>query len=427
MSGRVSLAIVGAGSSYTPELVAGLLRHEERELPVGELRLHDVDAVRLGIMAGLSGRMIAAAGRNLHVRVEPALDAAVAGADFVVTQIRVGGMAGRRLDETIPLKYGIIGQETTGPGGMFKALRTIPVMVEIAREVARLAPAATILNYTNPSGVVTEAVLNHSEARFVGLCSGLPGVEGVLRGYLRPRFGEIETSCVGLNHVGFIHRITAAGEDVTAEAIAEMGRLAAGGPEHFTRWTDLAAFLGAFPMPGYSEYYFRRSAALTKQQGAASTRADQVLEIERELFREAADPALAAAPPALARRGGEGYSSVTFGVLKALLGTTAPQRIVMSARNGDAVEALPREAAVEVVAEVSPGCIRPLPVGAIPLPFRGLVQAVKTHETLTVEAAMTRSRRVALQALVAHPLVGDLEIAEPLLDELLAAHELEYA
>lgn len=422
----VSLAIVGAGSSYTPELISGIVAHEPAQLPIGELRLHDPAPQRLEVMAGLTRRMVEAAGRSIRVRVEPELPAAVAGADFVVTQIRVGGMAGRRLDETIPPRYGIIGQETTGPGGMAKALRTVPAMVEIAREVTRLAPDAWILNYTNPSGIVTEAVLNNSGARFVGLCSGLPAVQALLAEQLRERFGEIETYCVGLNHVGFIHRILAGGEDVTQAAIEALDTRAATWPEASRRWTALARFLGAIPMPGYSEYYFRRGASLARQRQAPKTRAEQVMEIEAELFREAADPALTAAPPALARRGGEGYSSVTFGVLKALLGTSPPQRVIMSTLNRGTVTGLPDDAAVEVLCEVTPGCIRPLPVGEIPPAFRGLVQAVKAHETLTIAAALTRSRRLALQALVAHPLVLDLDVAEPLLDELLAAHELDY-
>lgn len=425
MRRELAVAVIGAGGSYTPELVSGVLAHRPEELPIGELRLCDINAERLDVMAGLTRRMISASGREIRVRTAAELHTAVDGVDFVVTQIRVGGMPARHLDESIPLRYGIIGQETTGPGGMAKALRTVPVMVDIANEVARLAPEATILNYTNPSGIMAEAVLNHTDARFVGLCAGIPGLQAQLHERLSAKFGTIETACVGLNHVGFVHRVVAGGEDVTPDAIGEIARQAAGGPEWWRRWAELAQAIGAFPMPGYSEYYFRRSAALERQRSAALTRAQQVIEIEQAVFAEAADPATTHAPEALAKRGGEGYSSVTFAVLKAMLADRG-DRIVMSVLNGDAVHGLPADASVEVVCEVDGAGARPLPIGAMPLSIRGIVQAVKAHETLTIEAALTRRRDVALQALLAHPLVGDLDVAEPLLDELLEAHGLDY-
>jgi len=420
----ISICIVGAGGSYTPEIIEGILERDEDTLPVGELRLTDVNPGRLATMEGLTRRMFAARGRNISVWAEPDLAKAAKDTDFVIAQIRVGGMAARRIDETIPLKYGVIGQETTGPGGMFKALRTIPVMVGIARTITDVAPNATILNYTNPSGIVTEAVLNHSLAKFMGLCSSIPTMQDDMARRLEPRFGVVRTYSVGLNHLGFIHRILANGIDVTADAIAWLSRLE-GQPESYYRWMELARKLGAVPTLGYSNYYFHRGAALAAQRAAAKTRAQQVMEIESEVLAEAADPNVNVKPAALAKRGGEGYSRVTFAILTAILHDREDE-VVMSTLNRGAVNGLPDAAAVEVTCRVDASGADPLTVGDMPLAFRGLVQAVKAHESLTVEAAMTQSREIALRALLAHPLVSDIEIAEPMLDELLAAHGLDY-
>ncbi|WP_312165588.1 hypothetical protein [Phenylobacterium sp.] len=419
----VVLCIVGAGGSYTPEIVEGVL--ERQGLTVAQISLTDTDPDRLAVMAGLTRRMIAAKGARIAVRESADLAAAVAGADFVVTQIRVGGMAARQIDETIPLRYGVIGQETTGPGGMFKALRTIPVMIDIARTIAAIAPNAFILNYTNPSGVVTEAVLNHTDARLLGLCSSIPLLQHRLRRQLAEAFGAVEIASVGLNHLGFIHQITAGGEDVTRAAIAHLNERYGGGDGMFASALKIAPLLGAIPVEKYGDLYFHRRAEYEAMALAERTRAQAVMDIEAEVLAEAADPAVQAKPPALTRRGGEGYSGVTFDTLDAILNDRGA-RIVMSALNNGAVIGLPDNVAVETVCHVDASGARTLPVGEIPLAYRGLVQAVKAHETLTVQAAVTRSRDVALQALLAHPLVGDIDVAEPMLDDLLAAHGLDY-
>lgn len=419
----IVLCIVGAGGSYTPEIVEGVLERED--LAVAEISLTDTDLARLSVMEGLTRRMVAAKGRMIGVRANPDLAKAVAGADFVVTQIRVGGMAARQIDETIPLRYGVIGQETTGPGGMFKALRTIPVMIDIARTIAAVAPNAFILNYTNPSGIVTEAVLNHTDARLLGLCSSIPLLQHRLRRILAPQFGEVQIASVGLNHLGFIHKITAGDQDVTAPAIAYLSASYTANDNLFASALKIAPRLGAIPVEKYGDLYFHRRAEYEALALAERTRAQAVMDIEAEVLAEAADPAVRTKPPALTRRGGEGYSGVTFDTLDAILNDRGA-KIVMSALNNGAVAGLPDNVAVETVCHVDASGARALPVGEIPLAYRGLVQAVKAHESLTVQAAVTRSRDVALQALLAHPLVGDIDIAEPMLDDLLAAHGLDY-
>lgn len=422
---ELKLCIVGAGGSYTPELIEGLLDERAHAPRAALIRLCDVDAARLDVMAGLTRRMIAAAGRDIAVETSREVATGAADADFVVTQIRVGGMDGRRIDEKIPLKYGVIGQETTGPGGMFKALRTIPVMIDIARTVVEVAPRAFILNYTNPSGVVTEAVLNHTRARFLGLCSSIPGMQAQLRVLLEPEFGEVRIHSVGLNHLGFIHRITAGDQDVTAAALAWARAHHAGGDPLLASALRTSAILGAIPVAKYGDLYFHRRQELEQAAAATRSRADIVRDIESRILAEAADPGTRAKPAALAQRGGDGYSNVTFAVMSAIIGDRGDE-VVMSTLNGGAIDGLPDDAAVETVCRVGANGAVPLRVGALPIAFRGLVQAVKAHETLTVQAAVTRRRDIALQALLAHPLVGDLDVAEPMLDELLAAHGLRF-
>jgi len=423
----IHLCIVGAGSCYTPELIDGILSREDADLPIASLRLMDTDPKRLAVMAGLSERMLRHRERGIPVRSGTRLEPLLEGANFVITQIRVGGMAARRLDETIPLRYGIIGQETTGPGGMCKALRTIPPMLDIARSVERVAPAAVILNYTNPSGIITEAVTRYTGARLVGLCSGMPGIRQELARRLGPRYPGLQTYCVGLNHLGFVHRILSEGRDVTGEAIE---RLCAEDEREATDNAEMALprvtrALGAVPI-SYALYYLRRSDRLKEAADRKETRADTVARVEREILEESARPETVTRPEALDRRGGHGYAAITFSVLHAILHNTGDE-LAMSVPNRGAVAGIAADAAVEVVCRVDASGATPLPVGPIPPAFRGLVLAVKAYETLTVEAAVRRERRLVKQALVNDPLVGDLDVIDPLVEEMLAAHGLAFS
>lgn len=421
MGRALSVCIVGAGSSYTPELIEGLLARPPEEIPVARVSLHDVDSERLGAMAGFGARAIAHAGRDIELRSGTELAAMLAGADFVISQIRVGGMAARRLDESIPLRYGIIGQETTGPGGMAKALRTIPHMIEVGRTVARVCPEAFILNYTNPSGIIAEAVSRHTEARIIGLCSGMPGIQRRLKERFGDRYPDLKAYAVGLNHFGFIHRMESQGRDVTAEIIRLLEEEEGAHQQGHHR---LYSLLGAVPI-SYVNYFFHHGEQLAKMRAKGETRADEVARIEREILAEAALPETVTKPKALARRGGGGYAAITFAVMRAIAQDTG-EELVCNVPNRGAVEGIEDDAVVEVMCRVDRAGAHPLPVGLIPLAFRGLAQALKAYETLTVEAAVRRSRRLATLALMNHPLVGDLNIIEPLLDELLSAHGLRY-
>ena len=426
MADKLTICLIGAGSSYTPEIMDGLLGLSPERLPIGAVHMTDINPERLGVMAGLSRRMAAAADSDIVVRDDVSLEAMLEGADFVVTEVRVGGMEARYLDESIPLKYGIIGQETTGPGGMMKALRTIPPMLDIARAVERVCPDAFVLNYTNPSGIVTEAVTKHTGARFIGLCSGIPGMTRRIREKIGDAYPDLHVYCVGLNHLGFIHRLTSQGRDVTDEAIA---RLYAQDEraEVDNAQMALAKLVGtidAVPI-SYVNYFYRRRQRVEHALAAPETRAQTIMKIQKDVFDEAAREDSHEKPEALTKRGGGGYSSVTFAVMDAIHNDTGAE-IGCSVPNRGTVEQIDDDASVEVVCKMGRNGPEPIPVGPIPLAYRGLVLAVKAYETLTVEAAVTRSRKLALQALLNHPLVGDLDVADPLLDELLEAHGLDF-
>jgi len=376
----------------------------------------------MGVMAGLSERMLAHAGRDVEVTTGTDRRATLDGADFVITQIRVGGMAARHLDESIPPKYGIVGQETTGPGGMFKALRTLPHMIDIARDVADICPRAFILSYTNPSGIVTEAVGRHTDANFVGMCSGMPNIQDRLAERFADIWPDLKTYCVGLNHLGFVYRFVAGGQDVTADAVA---RVVAHEREHDNAdWARTVERFGAVPI-GYVNHYVHPRDSLKHYDPAANTRAQDIMAIERDLFAEAADPKTVTKPEILKRRGGGGYANITFKVMRAIVGDTG-QEWTVSTRNGGAVDGIDPDAAVEVTCRIGAGGPEPIPVGPMPVAFGGLVQQVKAYETLVVEAAVTRSRATAVRALMNHPLCDKPDVAEALVDEMLAAHGLAF-
>lgn len=424
MKRNLSIAIIGAGGSYTPELLDGFLELDPARLPVSEFRLFDIDAGRLEVMGGLAGRMVRRRGHGAVVKVLTNLEKALEGVDFVITQIRVGGMQARWLDESIPLKYGILGQETTGPGGMFKALRTIPPMLEVARTVERVAPDAFILNYTNPSGIVTEAVTRHTGAKIIGLCSGIPLMIEEIRKSYGADYPDLHAYCVGLNHLGFIHRIRSGKRDVTGEIIERMAASESARGKDADALKRFALELGAIPI-GYLDYYFHRGQMVRKLQAQEKTRAQQIMEIEKKVFDEASAPGADQKPAALGARGGGGYSTVTFAAMDAIVHNTGTE-LAVSVPNRGTVDGIGNEEVVEVVCRIGRKGAIPIPVGQIPLAFRGLVQAVKAYEVLTVEASMNRDRRLLKLALLNHPLVGDVDIIDPLLDEMLAAHQLDW-
>jgi 6-phospho-beta-glucosidase len=323
-------------------------------------------------------------------------------------------MDARIQDERIPLQYGIVGQETTGPGGMMKALRTIPVMLDLACDMVQRCPDAWLINYTNPSGIIAEALGRYSQARFAGLCSGPKGWIAQILRLMGVDPARANVDWLGLNHLGFAVRVWVDGQDATAQAIAAVAG-------HWSVDGEWLRALGAIPA-SYLRYYYHHTAVVQEASAPGHrTRGEQVQEIEAELLRQYADPGLDEKPALLQARGGGGYADVAFAAMRAIHHNTGERQIVQTLNRG-AVDGIPDDASVEVPCLVDRTGPHPLRMGAIPLPIRGLIQAVKAYESLTVQAAVEGSQRMAMQALMAHPLVPSWEVARPLLEELLAAN-----
>jgi 6-phospho-beta-glucosidase len=408
----VKIAVVGGGSTYTPELVEGFATRSDR-LPVEELVLFDLDAERLEVVGGLAGRMLERAGWRGRLRRTGRREEALDGADFVVVQLRVGGQAMRLADETLPLEFGCIGQETTGPGGFAKALRTVPVVLELAEETARrAAPGAWFVDFTNPVGIVTQALLDHGH-RAIGLCNSAIGFQRRFAAHFGVAPERVQLEHVGLNHLTWERAVTVDGVDRLPELLdgqvdwiaADVGLPAA-----------LLRALRAVPSH-YLRYYYATSRVLGEQRHRPS-RAEQVMAIERQLLELYRDPALDTKPELLERRGGAFYSEAAAALIASLHAGTGDVQVV-DVRNDGALPGLPDDAVVEVPARIDAGGARPLPLAPLAPELLGLVQQAKAYERLAVQAASSGDRTVALKALLANPLVRDYDVAAPLLDALL--------
>jgi 6-phospho-beta-glucosidase len=413
----LKIAVIGGASVYTPELVEGFLERKD-ELPLGELCLMDIDPARLQIVGRFAERMVQAKGGAFRVTLASRREEALAGADFVIAQIRVGGMTARALDERIPPQFGVVGQETTGPGGFAKALRTIPVMLELAHAMGKLCPNTFLINFTNPSGVVTEALLRYSNVRVLGLCNIPTGFKYTFATWLQVDPSEIELDYVGLNHLGWVRGVRCAGEDVFSKVFAEALDRARRGELPFS--PDLLEILGMIPSY-YLRYYYHHDEVLAEQRAAGKTRAEEVQAIDAELLRMYADPALVRKPELLGKRGGAYYSTAAVTLISAIYNDKREVHIV-NVRNDGAIPDLSADAVVEVPALVDREGAHPLPCGPLPPQIRGLVQALKSYEELTVEAAVTGDERRTIQALLAHPLVPSFAVAQGLWKALKEAH-----
>jgi 6-phospho-beta-glucosidase len=394
----VKVAVVGAGSTYTPELVSGL-----SELDVGELALHDIDAERLQIVGGLARRMLDRADFAGGLELTGDLDAALDGADFVLIQIRVGGQAARLRDETIPLACGCIGQETTGAGGFAKAMRTVPVVLDIAE---RVPSSAWIIDFTNPVGIVTRALLDAGH-RAVGLCNVAIGMQRLCARLLSVEPRRVVIDQVGLNHLTWVRAVRLDGSDVLPALMAEHGDTLAG---ELPRW--LLDELGAVPSY-YLRYFYAHDAILADQRNGAVPRATQVAEIERELLEMYRDPSLTEKPALLEQRGGAFYSEAAVGLVRSLATDDGVVHEV-DMRNGGTLDGLADDDVVEVPARVGRDGPAPLEQAPLAPELLGLVQHVAAYERLAAEAAVTRDAATARKALLAHPLVGQHEMAKEL-------------
>ena len=406
----MKVAVVGAGSTYTPELVSGL-----SALPVDELSLHDIDAERLDVVGALAGRMLARESFGGALELTGDLDRAVDGANFVLIQIRVGGQAARLTDETLPLACGCIGQETTGAGGFAKALRTVPIVLEIADRVRERADdGAWIVDFTNPVGIVTRSLLDHGH-RAVGLCNVAIGFQRKFAQLLDVVPDRIVVDHVGLNHLTWVRAAYLDGDDVLPDLLSEHG-------DELAQFSNMPPYvleeLGVVPS-SYLHYFYAHDKVLAEQLDGAVPRAEVVAQIERDLLEMYRDPSLNEKPALLEQRGGAFYSEAAVGLVAALSGHKEGVHVV-DIRNGDTLAGLQADDVIEVPARVGPNGPLALPQRPLAPELLGLVQHVTAYERLAAEAAVTRDLATARKALLAHPLIGQHAMIDALAESMLA-------
>ena len=411
------MAVIGGGSTYTPELVEGFLAHADR-LPVDELVLHDIDPQRLEVVGGLARRIMTRREWRGKLVLTSDRERAIDGASFVIVQLRVGGQSARLLDETLPLEFGCIGQETTGPGGFAKALRTVPVVLDIAESAAtRAARGAWLVDFTNPVGIVTQALLDEGH-RAIGLCNVAIGFQRRFAARLGVSPDRVALEHVGLNHLSWERAVRVDGRDRLPELIeAAADEIGAdiGSPG------ELIRLLGAIPSYYLRYFYFTDSVLAGQLSGAHKSRAEEVMAIERTLLEMYRDPELAEKPKLLEQRGGAYYSEAAAQLIASLHAGTGDEQVV-DVRNDGAIPGLPDDAVVEIPARVGASGATVGHFDPLAPELLGLVQQVKAYERLTVDAAVHGDRKSALKALLANPLVGRYHVATALLDALLDAN-----
>ncbi len=419
----MKVTVIGGASSYTPELVEGLLTRTHA-LPLQHLTLMDIEPARLEIVAGFCRRMAQRLSSPISIETSVALEPALDGADFVITQIRAGGMAARISDEKLGRRHGILGQETTGVGGFACALRTIPRIVAVAQAMEERCPDAFMLNFTNPSGIVTEAVVKHSSIRVAGLCNIPIGMEMDIAKHLGCAHAEVELDYVGLNHLSWVSAVRIAGCDRTEEALDALIAHATDewdpGPLCDAMVTTMRS-LRMYCNP-YLQYFYAPEAALARQAKQVKTRGEDVQGIEDTLFAIYADAAANTKPEMLSKRGGAHYSTAALGVMQAVWNDTRA-RLILCCRNNGAVPGFDDEAVLEIPARVGRESVEALPQSAPPPAIRGLMHCVKDYESLTVDAALTGDRDAALHALLLNPLLPGISGCEAVLNDLLAINE----
>ncbi|MFC1430404.1 6-phospho-beta-glucosidase [Streptacidiphilus sp. N1-3] len=408
----MKLTIVGGGSTYTPELVDGIARLRDR-LPVTELVLVDPVADRLALVGGMAARIMAAQGHPAPVRWTSDLKDGVEGAGAVLLQLRIGGQAARQRDETWPLECGCVGQETTGAGGLAKALRTVPVVLDIAEQVRQhAAPDAWIIDFTNPVGIVTRALLDAGH-RAVGLCNVAIGFQRRFAAGAGVAPERVALDHFGLNHLTWIRGVRIDGEEVLPQLLEQrLDELA----EEIELPSPLLRRLGAIPSY-YLRYYYQHDAVVQEQRGA-ETRGAAVAAMERQLLAMYADPALDHKPELLAQRGGAFYSEAAVNLLASLVADTGDVQVA-NVRNNGTMPFLGDDAVIEVPAVIGAGGAVPLPLAPVPARYAGLIAHASAYEELALDAALHGGRDRVFDALLTHPLVGQYDQAEKLTDLLL--------
>jgi len=422
----MKITVIGGGSTYTPELVKGFLERID-SLPIEELWLMDINPERLSIVGGFAQRMAKAMNEPFKVILSTNQRESIADASYVTTQLRVGMMPARRGDEYLGLRHGLIGQETTGVGGMAKALRTIPVILNIAEDIREVAPGALLANFTNPAGLVTEALNRYApDIPTVGVCNaGITTKMRFLEQFEKILGKKIEDSCtvlhtLGLNHLTWYRGFTINGEEMWP--ILFSAYIEALKAESEPDWDlNLVESLGMIPN-SYLQYYYYTSKKFENQKKWPPSRAEQVMEIEKELLRDYSNPDLIELPEGLMKRGGAYYSTLATQLINSHYNNLGQIHIV-NIRNNGAVKEWPTDWVLELPAKVDNQGIHPLPTNPLPPVCFGLIAQVKMYELLTVEAAVHGNRNAMYQALLTHPLGPSADKVQEVMVDLLMTNK----
>jgi 6-phospho-beta-glucosidase len=423
----LKVAVIGGGSTYTPELVNGFLERINH-FPLDELWLMDIDEERLKVVGKFTQRMVDAKGSPFKVILSTNQRESVKDASYVTTQLRVGHMEARRRDEYLGMRHGLIGQETTGVGGMAKALRTIPIILKIAQDIREVAKPDTILvNFTNPAGLVTQAISKYAaDVPAVGVCNVPITTKMHIIENLEKKTGEkidpdhTELKTLGLNHLSWHRGFTIDGEDVWAQII--QGFISDLKQEEDPEWDPRTIEVLRMIPNYYLQYFYHTDKKLKSQEKWPPSRAEEVIEIEKDLLRKYADPSLNEPPAELMKRGGAYYSTVATQLLNAHYNDLGETHVVNIANNG-AVKEWPAEWVLEIPSMVRKSGITPIPAAPLPLSQFGLISAVKAYELLTVEAAVHGDRNAVYEALLAHPIGPKADQVQAVLDDMLETHK----
>ncbi|MCC0630222.1 MULTISPECIES: 6-phospho-beta-glucosidase [unclassified Clostridioides] len=428
MKNGLKIVTIGGGSSYTPELVEGFIKRYE-ELPVKELWLVDIEdgKEKLEIVGNLAKRMVKKAGIDMKINLTLDRREALKDADFVTTQLRVGLLDARIKDETIPLSYGVMGQETNGAGGLFKALRTIPVIFDIIKDVEELCPNAWMVNFTNPTGIITEAVFKYTNfKRYIGLCNVPIHLKNDIAKLFNVESDRISMDFAGLNHMVYGLNVSLDGEDVTKEAIDKFVKadISMQNIKAIDFNAEFIKALGAIPCP-YHRYYYKTKEMLEdelREFKEGKARGQVVKELEEQLFELYKDEKLDIKPPQLEKRGGAYYSDAACNLISSIYNDKKDIQVVNTLNNGS-IRDFKDEQAVEVSSVITKNGPKPLSIGYLPDSVHGLVSQIKSFEVLAAKAAVYGDYESALLALCINPLIPSDDLAKTILDAMLEAHK----
>lgn len=414
----IKVAVIGAGSTYTPELFDGFIKRR-RELPVSEFHLMDIDKDRLSVVGGMAQRMLDKNTMNASCMLTCDLEEALSDADFILTQMRVGKQDARILDEKIPLKYDLIGQETTGIGGFMKAMRTIPVMLEVASKMEKLCPDAWLINFANPSGIISETLLNHTQVKMLGLCNAPWSMKKAAMERVPRECRDVRMEYIGLNHLSWITAIYCDGCEILQEQL--WGKFNFGSLKNIPELeldAELLKSIRGIPS-GYLSYYYYRDRQLKHLKAEEKSRGEICREIENELLELYKQPGLAEKPAILDKRGGAMYSDAAVSLISAIYNDKGEEHVV-NVKNNGALDFMANDDIVEISCKIGKEGAAPIPVRNFDNDhIKGMMKVIKHYEKHTVKAGMNGDRREALSALLVHPLVGDFLRAKDVLEELL--------